>query len=448
MKDLLAKLPPLEAFALHSMQTLAAQDPEIYQLVQDEWERLHSTIPLVAAENWCSPASLGTLGSVLSINTCEGFPGRRYHAGAEVIDRIERLAIERAKAVFGAEYANVQPHSASQANQIALMTLCPVGGRIMGLGLDVGGHLSHGAPPNWSAHVFDSQPYELCSESLRLDYEQIRSRALEFRPHVLICGASSYPRALDFARFRAIADEVGAFLLADISHIAGLVAAGEHPSPVPHAHIVTTSTYKPGGPRGGLILVGEDRRLPRQPRALSAQLQRWTFPGIQGTPAFNNIAGKAVLFAEMQQSEYKRRQTQIVHNAKALASGLEEAGYQLVTGGTDNHLLLVDLRDKGITGKQAQEWLESCGILTNKNQLPFDERNATHTSGLRLGTPMVTGLGMKEAEMSLLVQWLDSALTQVINAVQFSTSPEKCWADALREEIHLWRKQSFPGLGA
>jgi len=397
-------------------EALRRTDLHIYDLIRREYERQQNTLQLIAAENQCSRAVLAALGSVVQNKTTEGFVGARYHAGCEVVDDIETLAIARAKEAFGARYANVQPHSGTAANQIVLTAILDPGDKILSLALDQGGHLSHGARASFSGKFFNVENYWLDRKTFLLDYDAIRARALQVRPKLIICGASAYPRTIDFAAFRAIADEVGAYLLADISHIAGLVIAGAHPSPIDHAHFTTTSTYKPGGPRGGLILMGRDFDTPIDSRGktviLAEQIQRTTFPGVQGTPYLNNVAAKAVFFKETLETDYRRRQFRIVENAQALARGLIDLGHDVLTGGTSNHMLLVNpgsLRP-GLTGLACQEALERCGIIVNKNRLPYDSRSAAVTSGLRLGTPIVTRNGMGPEQMQEIAVLIDEVL--------------------------------------
>jgi len=398
------------------LEALRRADLHVYELLRREYERLLNTIQLIAAENQCSRAVLAALGSVVQNKTTEGFVGGRYHGGCGVVDEIEALAAERAKEAFGAEYANVQPHSGTAANQIVLAAVLERGEKILSLGIDQGGHLSHGAKASFSGKFFEVEHYYVDRETFLLDYEAIRAKALAVRPKLIICGASAYSRQIDFAKFRAIADEVGAYLLADISHIAGLVIAGVHPSPIDYAHFTTTSTYKPGGPRGGLILMGRDfdRRVTLAGGAapLWEHVQRMTFPGVQGTPYLNNIAAKAVFFKETLGEEYRARQHRIISNARKLAAALMDMGHDVLTGGTDNHMVLVNvssLRD-GLSGAAAQKALEQCGIIVNMNRLPYDRRSAAVTSGLRLGTPVVTKNGMGQEEMGRISVLVDRVL--------------------------------------
>lgn len=398
---------------------LKEQDTQVYQLIEREYERLQDNLQLIAAENQCSRAVLAALGSVVQNKTTEGFPGARYHGGCEVVDEVERLAAARAKETFGAQYANVQPHSGTAANQIVLTALLERGDKILSLGTDQGGHLSHGAKASFSGKFFSVEHYYVDKETLFLDYDSIRDKALSFRPKLMICGASAYSRIVDFRKFRQIADEVGAYLLADISHIAGLVIAGAHPSSIDEAHFTTTSTYKPGGPRGGLILMGKDYdteiAVSGKRTALWEHIQKTTFPGVQGTPYLNNVAAKAVFFKETLTGEYRARQFKIVENAQRLARNLLGLGYDVLTGGTDNHMALVNVGNlrAGMTGYIAQKCLEDCGIIVNMNRLPYDKKGAAVASGVRLGTPIVTRNGMGPEQMDIIAGFVDAVLKRV-----------------------------------
>jgi glycine hydroxymethyltransferase len=411
---------------------LEQADPEVYRLITREYERLQNTLQLIAAENQCSPAVLAALGSVIQNKTTEGFVGARFHGGCQVVDQVEELAIKRAKDAFGAKYANVQPHSGTAANQIVLTALLQRDDKILSLGLDQGGHLSHGARVSFTGKFFNVENYYVDKDTYLLDYEAIGDRARNVKPKLIICGASAYCRTIDFKKFREIADEVGAYLLADISHIAGLVIAGAHPSPVDYAHFSTTSTYKPGGPRGGLIIMGKDYdqkiMVGTKSIALWEHIEKTTFPGVQGTPYLNNIAAKAVFFKETLCEEYRTRQFKIIENAKALAKNLLDLGHDVVTGGTDNHMILVNVANpcfrrgkscpragvgEGLTGIIAQKCLEDCGIVVNMNRLPYDKKGPTITSGIRLGTPIVTKDGMGPDQMHSIALLIDSALRKV-----------------------------------
>jgi len=377
------------------VDALAKTDLHVYELVRAEYERLANSIQLIAAENQCSRGVLAALGSVVQNKTTEGFAGARYHGGCEVVDDIETLAVTRAKEAFGAQYANVQPHSGTAANQIVLTAMLDRGEKILSLGVDQGGHLSHGAPVSFTGKFFDVANYYVDKQTFLLDYDSIRDAAVRVRPKLIVCGASAYSRTIDFAKFREIAEEAGAYLMADISHIAGLVIAGAHGSSIDHAHFTTTSTYKPGGPRGGLILMGRDfdRKIKIGGKSirLCDHIEKTTFPGVQGTPYLNNVAGKAVFFKETLCEEYRARQFKIISNAQRLARGLTDLGHDVLTGGTDNHMVLMNVSNlrPGLTGAAAQNCLEQCGIIVNMNRLPYDIRPASVTSGLRLGTPIV-----------------------------------------------------------
>jgi glycine hydroxymethyltransferase len=373
------------------MKHLRITDPEIARAILLETRRQGEKLELIASENFASEAVFEAQNSVLMNKYAEGYPGRRYYGGCEHVDIAERLAIERAKLLFDADHANVQPHSGTQANMQAYFSLLEPGDTILGLNLAHGGHLSHGHPVNFSGRYFKTAFYGVERETGTIDYDRLRAVALEARPKLIVAGASAYPRTLDFARFGAVAEEVGALLLADIAHIAGLVAAGLHPSPVPHAAIVTSTTHKTlRGPRGGLILCRE---------AYAKAIDKNVFPGFQGGPLMHVIAAKAVAFHEALQPEFKVYQGQVLANARVLASELTDHGLKLVSGGTDNHLMLVDLGPLGITGRDAEVWLDEAGITVNKNAIPYDPQPPAVTSGIRIGTPALTTRGMCEAEM-------------------------------------------------
>ncbi|MHC4532715.1 MAG: serine hydroxymethyltransferase, partial [Planctomycetota bacterium] len=391
----------------------------IYELITKEYERLQGTLQLVAAENQCSRAVLAALGSVIQNKTTEGFPGARYHGGCEIVDEVERLAVARAKEAFGAQYVNVQPHSGSQANQICLAAILEAGDTVLSHGFEHGGHPSHGGRGSLTEKFLKVESYFVDKTSFLLDYDAIREQAFKVRPRLIMCGASAYAREIDFKRFREIADEVGAYLLADISHIVGLVMAGAHPSCIDYAHFTTTSTYKAGGPRGGLILMGKDYDL--QMKVSGRDMPLWkhvqdaTFPGVQGTPYFNNMAAKAVFFKETLCDEYKARQFKVVENAKSLASYLLTFGYDVLTGGTDNHMVLINVGSfkEALTGAVAQRCLEDCGIVVDAMKLPCDKKDAAFASGVRLGTPIVTRNGMGTAEMESISALVDVVLRGV-----------------------------------
>lgn len=386
---------------------LQKTDPEIAKAIKAELEREQNTIELIAAENFTSEAVLAAQGSVLTNKYAEGYPGKRYYGGCQYVDVAEDLARERAKALFGAEHANVQPHSGAQANMAVYLAVLKPGAKIMGLDLAHGGHLTHGSPVNFSGQIYQAVSYKLNPETEQLDYEAIRELAVAERPKLIIAGASAYPRLIDFQAFRRIADEVGALLMVDMAHIAGLVATGLHPNPVPYAEFVTSTTHKTlRGPRGGLVLCRQE---------FAKKLDHTVFPGMQGGPLMHVIAAKAVAFKEAATPEFKQYQEQTLKNAKALAEALISFGFRLVSGGTDNHLMLVDLTNKGITGKQAEERLDQCGITVNKNAIPFDKQPPFITSGIRLGTPAVTTRGMKEPEMQLIAEMIAEILTHIDN---------------------------------
>lgn len=370
---------------------LTSTDPAIAELINDELQRQRDHLELIASENFTSAAVLAAQGSVLTNKYAEGLPGKRYYGGCEYIDKIEQLAINRAKQVFGAAHANVQPHSGAQANFAVFLSLLQPGDKIMGMDLSHGGHLTHGSPVNFSGKWFQVSHYGVSQQTEQLDYDQIRELALRERPKLLICGYSAYPRIIDFEKFRSIADEIGAYLLGDIAHIAGLVASGLHPDPIPHCHVVTTTTHKTlRGPRGGLILTSDAE--------LGKKLDKSVFPGSQGGPLEHVIAGKAVAFGEALKPEFKTYSAQVIENARALAEQLQNRGLKLVSNGTDNHLILVDLRSVSLTGKQADQLVSTVNITANKNTIPFDPQSPFVTSGLRLGSPAMTtrGLGVTE----------------------------------------------------
>ncbi|MEI2578213.1 serine hydroxymethyltransferase [Scytonema sp. PRP1] len=370
---------------------LASSDPAVAELINQELQRQRDHLELIASENFTSAAVLAAQGSVLTNKYAEGLPGKRYYGGCEFVDKIEQVAIDRAKQLFGAAHANVQPHSGAQANFAVFLTLLEPGDKFLGMDLSHGGHLTHGSPVNVSGKWFQASHYGVNQQTEQLDYEQIRQLALRERPKLLICGYSAYPRIIDFEKFRSIADEVGAYLLADIAHIAGLVATGHHPNPIPYCDVVTTTTHKTlRGPRGGLILT-------RDPE-LGKKLDKSVFPGNQGGPLEHVIAGKAVAFGEALKPEFKVYSAQVIENARALATQLQNRGLKLVSNGTENHLMLVDLRSISLTGKQADQLVSGVNITANKNTVPFDPESPFVTSGLRLGSPAMTtrGLGVEE----------------------------------------------------
>ncbi len=382
---------------MYSLEEIKAVDPEIAQAIVDEQERQDSHIELIASENWVSKAVMAAMGSPLTNKYAEGYPGKRYYGGCQCVDVVERLAIERAKKIFGCTYANVQPHSGAQANMAVFFAMLKPGDTIMGMNLAHGGHLTHGSPANMSGAYFNVVPYGVNDEGF-IDYDEVRRLALECKPKMIVAGASAYARIIDFKKFREIADEAGAYLMVDMAHIAGLVAAGLHPSPIPYADVTTTTTHKTlRGPRGGMILSSEEN-------AKKFNFNKAVFPGIQGGPLMHVIAAKAVCFKEVMTDEYQEYQKNIVKNAKALCKGLMDRGIKIVSGGTDNHLMLVDLASMGKTGKEVENLLDSVNITCNKNTIPNDPQSAFVTSGVRLGTPAVTARGMKEEDMDVIAK--------------------------------------------
>ncbi len=399
--------PSLDPISLDLLNVLEQADPAVADLLAAEADRQANTLELIASENHVSAAVMHAAGTWMTNKYAEGYPGKRYYGGCVYHDTAEDLARERAKELFGCNFANVQPHCGANANIAAFMAMCNPGDRILSLPIKSGGHLSHGLKPNFSGTFYEIHDYDVDPDSERLDYDAIAERAREVQPKMIICGYSAYPRTIDFERFRAIADEVGAILMADIAHIAGLVAGGVHPSPFPHAHVVTTTTHKTlRGPRGGLILSNDED--------VARKVDRKVFPGSQGGPLMHIITAKAVAFGEALQPSFRDYAAQVVANAKALAEGLVEHGYRLCTGGTDNHLLLVDLqpRDADLTGADAEQWLEAAGIITNKNGIPNDPRPPMVTSGLRLGTAALTTRGLGIDDMGQIATWLDRVMAR------------------------------------
>ena len=385
--------------------SLSQTDPQIAELITLEQKRQASTLELIASENHVSAAVMETAGTVLTNKYAEGYPGARYYGGCAYYDQIENLAIDRAKQLFGCKFANVQPHSGANANLAAFMAMMKPGDPFLGINLSSGGHLTHGMKLNASAIFYKPAFYELDPATETIDFKSVLAKAKEHKPRVIVCGYSAYPRTIDFAKFREIADEVGALLMADVAHIAGLIVGGAHPSPFPHAHVVTTTTHKTlRGPRGGLILTNDEQ--------LAKDINRSVFPGSQGGPLMHIIAAKAVAFGEDLKPEFKQYAQQIVKNAKALAAALQSKGYRLQSGGTDNHLMLVDLRARNadFTGADAEKAMETAGIICNKNAILNDPRPPKVTSGVRLGTPALTTRGLKEADMSIVAAFIDRAL--------------------------------------
>jgi glycine hydroxymethyltransferase len=384
------------------MEALKATDPEIYDAVTREAQRQRDTLELIASENFTSPAVLAAMGTVLTNKYAEGYPGRRYYGGCEVVDDAERLAIERCEALFGADHANVQPHSGSQANMAAYMALMEPDDTLLGMDLSHGGHLTHGSPVNFSGRLYNVVAYGVDEATGRIDYDRVRELALEHRPRVIVAGASAYPRVIDFETFGRIAREVEAALVVDMAHIAGLIAGGVHPSPVPHADIVTSTTHKTlRGPRGGIALTTEEH---------AKALDKLVFPGMQGGPLMHVIAAKAVALKEASTESFKEYSRQVVANARALGEAIMERGFSLVSGGTDNHLLLLDLSDRELTGKAAEAALEDARITTNKNTVPGEKRSPFVTSGVRIGTAALTTRGMDEADMRAIGGWIADVL--------------------------------------
>jgi glycine hydroxymethyltransferase len=409
------------------MPMLKKTDSQIFNLINQEQERQEFGLEMIASENYTSPAVMEAQGSCLTNKYAEGYPGKRYYGGCHFVDEIETLAIDRAKELFECKYANVQPHSGSNANMAVYLACMQAGDTVLGMDLSHGGHLTHGSPVNFSGILFKATSYKLDPETGRLNYETIRKTALENKPKLIIAGYSAYPRVLDFQKFREIADEVGAMLMVDMAHFAGLVAAGVHPSPFPYADYVTTTTHKTlRGPRGGLILTNSED--------LMKKMNSKIFPGIQGGPLEHVIAGKAVAFGEALKPEFKTYSQNVVKNAQALAKTLLEEGFELVTGGTDNHLMLVDLSNREVTGKQAEIALDEAGITVNKNTVPNEKRSPFVTSGIRIGTPALTTRGMGVAEMQQIGKWISSVLKDPENLSLKET---------LRQEIKVLC-QKFP----
>ena len=411
---------------------LAEVDPDIARVLDRELARQQNTLEMIASENFVPQAVLEAVGSVLTNKYAEGYPGRRYYGGCEEVDVAEQLAIDRAKELFGAEHANVQPHAGAQANNAVYLALCEPGDTILGLALDHGGHLTHGMKLNVSGRLYNPVPYHVRREDYRVDMEEVKRLAHEHRPKVIVAGWSAYPRQLDFAAFREIADAVGAKLFVDMAHFAGLVAAGEHPNPVPYADVVTTTIHKTlAGPRSGMILCKEE---------YAKDIDRAVFPGSQGGPLMHVIAAKAVALRIAQSEQFRERQRQTLRNAKALAEGLIERGVEVLTGGTDVHLLLVDLNPTGLDGKEGERRLEEVGITVNRNSIPFDERPPMNPSGLRIGTPALTTRGMKEDEMREIASVIATALSDRFEAER----------DALRERTAalMERFPLYPQLAA
>ena len=411
---------------MYSLDEVKAVDREVAAAIEAEMSRQNSHIELIASENWVSKAVMAAMGSPLTNKYAEGYPGKRYYGGCECVDEVERLAIERAKKLFGCEYVNVQPHSGAQANMAVQFAMLKPGDTIMGQNLAHGGHLTHGSPANFSGTYFHVVPYGVNDDGV-LDYDEILRIAKECRPKMIIAGASAYARTINFKRFREIADEVGAYLMVDMAHIAGLVAAGVHPSPIPYAHVTTTTTHKTlRGPRGGMILSDAET-------AKQFNFNKAVFPGIQGGPLMHVIAAKAVCFQEALQPEYKEYQQQIVKNAQALCKGLMDRGIKIVSGGTDNHLMLLDLTPFDLTGKEVENLLDSANITANKNTIPNDPKSAFVTSGVRIGTPAVTARGLKEEDMETIAE----AVALMIKEGESVTEKAKTLVKSLTDKYPL-----------
>jgi glycine hydroxymethyltransferase len=397
------------------MPSLKKEDAQIAKLIGEETNRQKTTLQLIASENHCSPAVREALGSILTDKYAEGYPGKRYYGGNEFIDQVEQLCIDRAKKLFGVEHVNVQPHSGSPANAVVYMATCAPGDAVTGLALPMGGHLTHGAKVSWGGKFFNSVQYSVDEKNHLLNYDEIEELVKKHKPKLMWVGATAYPRFFNWQRLAKIAESVDAYLVADIAHIAGLVAGGVHPSPVPYVHIVTTTTHKTlRGPRGAMIMVTK-KGLKKDPE-LAKKIDKAMFPGLQGGPHENAIAGIAIALKEASSLKFKKYAEQVVKNAKCLAEELKKYGFNLISGGTDNHLLVIDLRNKNITGAEAQDLLESAGISTNKNSIPFDPAGPFKPSGLRIGTPAITTRGMKEKEIKQIAKWMNEVISNPASA--------------------------------
>ena len=411
---------------MYTLDDIKKIDSEVADTITAEFERQNSHIELIASENWVSPAVMSAMGSILTNKYAEGYPGRRYYGGCEKVDIIEELARERAKELFGCEYVNVQPHSGAQANMAVQFAVLNINDTIMGMNLDHGGHLTHGSPVNFSGKYFNVVPYGVNNQGV-IDYDEVERIALECKPKMIIAGASAYARTIDFKRFREIADKVNAVLIVDMAHIAGLVAAGLHPSPIPYADIVTTTTHKTlRGPRGGMIMAKKEI-------ADKYNFNKAVFPGIQGGPLMHVIAAKAVCFKEALQPEFKEYQKQIIKNAKSLCEGLQKRGIDIVSGGTDNHLMLIDLTKKGLTGKEIEKLLDKANITANKNTIPNDPQSPFVTSGIRLGTPAATSRGLKEEDFDKVAE----AIALLINKGEEAIDDAKAIVKELTDKYPL-----------
>ena len=406
------------------MSYIKKVDPELYEIINREQNREHDTLELIASENFTSPAILEAAGGIMTNKYAEGYPGKRYYGGCIHVDEAENLAIDRLKKLFGVEYANVQPHSGSQANMAVFMTFLNPGDTIMGLELSHGGHLTHGSAVNFSGQLYNSISYHVDKETGRVNFDEVRSLALEHKPKMIICGGSAYPRYVEFDKFYEVAQEIGAFLMADIAHPSGLVAAGVHPSPVPYCDVITSTTHKTlRGPRGGIIMMGKDREntwgkiAPKSGRTkmISELLDSSVMPGMQGGPLMHIISAKAIAFGEAIKDEFKVYAKKVVDNAKVMAQEFIEMDYDIVSGGTDTHVVLMDLSNKGISGKAAEKALEKAGITVNKNMVPFDQRSPFITSGIRVGTPAVTTRNMGSNEMKKIASFINTVVTDADN---------------------------------
>ncbi|MBM7706161.1 glycine hydroxymethyltransferase [Chryseomicrobium aureum] len=410
------------------MKNIQAQDQAVFEAMENEKKRQQANIELIASENFVTQAVMEAQGSVLTNKYAEGYPAKRYYGGCEHVDVVENIARDRLKELFGAEHANVQPHSGSQANMAVYMTALEQGDTILGMNLSHGGHLTHGSPVNFSGIQYNFVEYGVNKENELIDYEDVRQKALEHKPKMIVAGASAYSRTIDFAKFREIADEVGAYLMVDMAHIAGLVAAGLHPNPVPHSHFVTSTTHKTlRGPRGGLILTTEE---------WAKKIDKTIFPGIQGGPLMHVIAAKAVAFGEALQDDFKTYQQQVIVNAQALAATLSEEGVRIVSGGTDNHVFLIDVKGLGLTGKVAEHVLDEVGITVNKNTIPFDQESPFVTSGIRIGTPAVTSRGFKEDEMKEIGKIIADLLKNHEDEAALATAKDR--VKALTDKFPLY----------
>ena len=420
------KLINIKERDMYTLEDIRTVDPEIANAITDEFERQNSHIELIASENWVSPAVMSAMGSILTNKYAEGYPGKRYYGGCECVDVVEELARERAKKLFGCEYVNVQPHSGAQANMAVQFAILKPGDTVMGMNLDHGGHLTHGSPVNFSGTYFNIVPYGVNDEGF-IDYENVRAIAQECQPKMIIAGASAYARTIDFKKFREIADEVGAVLMVDMAHIAGLVAAGLHPSPIPYAHVVTTTTHKTlRGPRGGMILCSQEMQD-------KYNFNKAIFPGTQGGPLMHVIAAKAVCFKEALEPEFKEYQQQIVKNAQALCKGLQNRGIKIVSGGTDNHLMLVDLTPFELTGKAVEKLMDEAHITANKNTIPNDPKSPFVTSGIRLGTPAATSRGLKEEDFDKVAE----AIAMLIKEGEPAIEPARAIVKELTDKYPL-----------